>query len=91
MKFASKPKLPDPVVGVTVQVGNIASGSSKLTLGQSSEVVEVTGSAVAVNTEQATVQGVLSTQQIEIFPINGRNFLILPSSNRRTDSGWRQL
>ena len=65
------------VMTVPVQVGNIAPGSAKLTLGQSSEVVEVTGSAVAVNTEQATVQGVLSTQQIENLPINGRNFLDL--------------
>src|SRR5258707_7616828 len=65
------------VLTVPVQVGNIASGSSKLTLGQSTEVVEVTGSAVAVNTEQATVQGVLSTQQIENLPINGRHFLDL--------------
>ncbi len=52
-------------------------GSAKLTLGQSTEVVEVTGSAVAINTEQATVQGVLSTEQIENLPINGRNFLDL--------------
>ncbi len=65
------------VLNVPVQVGNIASGSTKLTLGQSTEVVEVTGSAVAVNTEQATVQGVLTTQQIENLPINGRNFLDL--------------
>ncbi|HEV7676791.1 MAG TPA: carboxypeptidase regulatory-like domain-containing protein, partial [Candidatus Angelobacter sp.] len=65
------------VLTVPVQVGNITSGSSKLTLGQSTEVVEVTGSAIAVNTEQATVQGVISTQQIENLPINGRNFLDL--------------
>jgi len=65
------------VLTVPVQVGNIASGSAKLTLGQSTEVVEVTGSAVAVNTEQATVQGVLTTEQIENLPINGRNFLDL--------------
>jgi hypothetical protein len=65
------------VLRVPVQVGNIAPGNAKLTLGQSNEVVEVTGSAVAVNTEQATVQGVLSTQQIENLPINGRNFLDL--------------
>ena len=45
------------VLSVPVQVGNIAAGSTRLTLGQSTEVVEVTGSAVAVNTEQATVQG----------------------------------
>ena len=62
---------------VPVQVGNIAAGSAKMTLGQSTEVIEVTGSAVAINTEQATVQGVLSTQQIENLPINGRNFLDL--------------
>lgn len=65
------------VLSVVVQVGNIASAAVKLTLGQSNEVVEVTGSAVAVNTEQATIQGVLTTQQIENLPINGRNFLDL--------------
>ncbi|MGB8131256.1 MAG: carboxypeptidase regulatory-like domain-containing protein [Candidatus Angelobacter sp.] len=65
------------VLSVPVQVGNIAAGSARLTLGQSTEVVEVTGSAVAVNTEQATVQGVISTEQIENLPINGRNFLDL--------------
>jgi hypothetical protein len=65
------------VLTVPVQVGNIAAGSAKLSLGQSTEVVEVTGSSVAVNTEQATVQGVISTEQIENLPINGRNFLDL--------------
>ena len=65
------------VLTVPVQVGNVASGSAKMTLGQSTEVIEVTGSAVSVNTEQATVQGVLSTEQIENLPINGRNFLDL--------------
>jgi carboxypeptidase family protein len=65
------------VLTVPVQVGNISTGSAKLVLGQSTEVVEVTGSSVAVNTEQATVQGVLTTQQIENLPINGRNFLDL--------------
>ena len=57
------------VLNIPVQVGNTASGNAKLTLGQSTEVVEVTGSAVAVNTEQATVQGVLSTEQIENLPL----------------------
>ena len=32
---------------------------------------------MAVNTEQATVQGVLQHEQIENLPINGRNFLDL--------------
>ena len=33
--------------------------------------------SVAVNTEQATVQGVITLQQIDNLPINGRNFLDL--------------
>src|SRR5207244_10100540 len=51
--------------------------NAKMTIGQSTEVVEGTGSAVAINTEQATVQGGLTTEQIENLPINGRNFLDL--------------
>jgi hypothetical protein len=62
---------------VTVQVGVTASGNIKLQVGQASQVVEVQASEVQVNTEQATVQGVLTTQQIENLPINGRNFLDL--------------
>jgi hypothetical protein len=62
---------------LTVQVNTTASANAKLTLGQSAEVVEVQGSEVTVNTEQATVQGVLTSQQIENLPINGRNFLDL--------------
>ncbi|MGA8213039.1 MAG: carboxypeptidase-like regulatory domain-containing protein [Candidatus Sulfotelmatobacter sp.] len=62
---------------VTVQVGNTATISPKLTVGQESQVIEVQGSAVAVNTEQATVQGVLNIDQIENLPVNGRNFLDL--------------
>jgi len=62
---------------VTVQVGVTASGSVKLQVGQATQVVEVQASEIQVNTEQATVQGVLTAQQIENLPINGRNFLDL--------------
>src|SRR6185437_2918622 len=65
------------VVQVPVQVGVTANGSAKLTVGKASEVVEVTSTGIAINTEQPTVQGVLTTQQIENLPINGRNFLDL--------------
>jgi len=37
----------------------------------------VQGSDIQVNTEQATVQGVLTANQIENLPVNGRNFLDL--------------
>jgi len=62
---------------VQVQVGNTATVNAKLALGAETTVVEVQGSAVQVNTEQATVQGVLTSEQIENLPVNGRNFLDL--------------
>src|SRR5450631_4865646 len=62
---------------VQVQVGNTATVNVKLALGQESTIIDVQGSTVQVNTEQATVQGVLTSDQIENLPVNGRNFLDL--------------
>ena len=62
---------------VVVQVAVTSSGNIKLEIGQGSTVVEVQGSAVTVNTEQATVQGVLTADQIDKMPVDGRNFLDL--------------
>jgi hypothetical protein len=62
---------------LTVQVGVTAPGNIKLQVGQTTQVVEVQATASQVNTEQATLQGVVSTDQIENLPINGRNFLDL--------------
>jgi hypothetical protein len=62
---------------ITVQVGVTSSGNFKLDVGDEAQVVEVRASGVQVNTEQATVQGVLTATQIENLPINGRNFLDL--------------
>ncbi len=64
-------------VSLNVLVGNTANGNVQLQVGQESQVVEVQGAAVQVNTEQAIVQGVLSSEQIENLPVNGRNFLDL--------------
>jgi len=64
-------------VPIVVLVNNTASGNVKLQVGQTSETIEVQASEVQVNTEQATVQGVLTAAQIENIPINGRNFLDL--------------
>ena len=64
-------------LAVVVQVGVTSTGNIKLHVGQAAQVVEVPSSEVAVNTEQPTVQGVLTTEQIENLPINGRNFLDL--------------
>jgi len=62
---------------LTVQVGTVTAGNARLQVGQTSEVITVESTAVQVNTDQATVQGVLNAQQIDQLPINGRNFIDL--------------
>jgi hypothetical protein len=64
-------------MSVDVQVNDTANASFKLEIGHESTVVEVQSSEVAVNTEQAEVQGVLTAAQISNLPVNGRNFLDL--------------
>ena len=62
---------------VVVQVGVTSSANIALQIGEAAETVEVTGSELRPNTEQATIQGVLTEQQIETLPVNGRNFIDL--------------
>src|SRR5271156_5299744 len=62
---------------VAVEVGVTAPGNFKLQIGNASETVDVQADTLQVNTEQATIQGVINTEQIENLPINGRNFLDL--------------
>jgi Carboxypeptidase regulatory-like domain len=63
--------------GVIVKVGVVSGVNFSLQVGSTTTVVEVAEQAVAVNTEQATLQGVLNKEQIENLPVNGRNFLDL--------------
>jgi len=65
------------VLPVTVQVGVTSPGSVTLELGVAATVISVEATALVVNTEQPTIQGVMTQQQIERLPIDGRNFLDL--------------
>src|SRR5262249_15745583 len=56
----------------TVTVGNITPGNIKLAVGSASQVVEVAAAGATVNTEQPTVQGVITSTQLENLPMNGR-------------------
>jgi len=58
-----------------VRTGTVTSGNFKLTVGQSSETIEVNAGQVQVNTEQGGVSDVITNEQIQSLPINGRNFL----------------
>jgi hypothetical protein len=60
-----------------VQVGQMTTANVRLEIGSSATVVEVTGSAITINSEQAAVQDVLTAADIDQLPVNGRNFLDL--------------
>jgi hypothetical protein len=60
---------------LVVQVGNITTSTFSMTIGQSSEVVEVTGAASVVNTTESTISSVFNRVQVDTLPLNGRGFL----------------
>ncbi len=62
---------------MSVHVGITSNGDLRLQLGSASEVVEVVASALSIESQQATVQGVVSAHQIDYLPVNGLNFLEL--------------
>ena len=64
-------------ISLAVLVGNTATANVRLQIGQETQVIEVQDPEVRVNTEQATVQGVLDARQIDNLPVNGRNFMDL--------------
>ncbi len=79
-------------MAVTVEVNTTATGNARMTLGEAAETVEVEGSAVSVNTEQATVQGVLTSAANRESP-DQRTQLPRPcaAGAGRADSGRRHL
>ena len=61
----------------TVQISSIATDNYKLAIGSAAQVVQVEGSGVQVNSEQSNVGSVITQQQIQNLPVQGRNFLDL--------------
>jgi Carboxypeptidase regulatory-like domain len=65
------------VLKTTVRTGTSTNGDAKLNVGSQETTVEVNAGALQVNTDQAGVQDVLTREEVETLPINGRNFLDL--------------
>ena len=61
----------------TVQISTISTNNYKLAVGSSAQVVTVEGSGVQINSEQSNVGSVITPQQIQNLPVQGRNFLDL--------------
>jgi len=64
---------------IELQVQQTARVDFTLQVGQVSEAIEVSGSAIMLTTENATVGTVIENRRIVELPLNGRNFLQLVS------------
>ena len=62
-------------VKTVVRTGTVTSGNYKLSIGQSSQTVEVNAGELQINTDQAGLSEVITRQQIDSLPINGHNIL----------------
>jgi outer membrane receptor protein involved in Fe transport len=58
---------------LVLNAGTIQRVDVKMQLGQTREVIEVTGAAAAVNTEDSKLSSTVTSQQIDNLPLNGRN------------------
>ncbi len=58
---------------VQANAGTIAHVDFKLQIGKASEVIEVTGAAATINTEDSKLASTVSSTQINNLPLNGRN------------------
>ena len=63
--------------GITLTVGRDAVVDLRLTVGQISDQITVVGEARTIDTKTASTGGLISTDQIEGLPLNGRSFVEL--------------
>jgi hypothetical protein len=71
----SAPNFEGLKVTTVVRTGTATSGSEKLTIGKSTDQITVDAGALQINTDQIGVAGVITREQIDSLPVNGRNIL----------------
>ena len=65
------------VEDATVQVGQVTTVDLAMQVGAATEVVSVQGEAAQIDYDSHTIGGVITRQEIENLPLNGRSFLNL--------------
>jgi hypothetical protein len=64
-------------MGVVLSDGDKTRLDAKLQVGDVNQVVEIDAQAVALQTDNSTVGGLVTTQAVQDLPVNGRNFIRL--------------
>jgi hypothetical protein len=65
------------VKGLKLDAGSLLRQDVQVTLGATSQTVEVAGQSPALVTDTATLSSVITEQRVEDLPLNGRNFFQL--------------
>src|SRR5215510_12597983 len=78
VRIAQQGFSPEVIENLRVEVGQVANATGSLKPGGTQEVVNVqANSEVQVDTVRSTVDGVITSQQIDQLPLNARNFMDL--------------
>jgi hypothetical protein len=79
------------ISNITLEVAQVLRQDLNLALGATTEHVDVTASAVALQTEDSQVGGFVETKAVNDLPLNGRDFtqlmVLLPGASEGTPSG----
>jgi hypothetical protein len=79
--------------GVVLQVADVLEVDFTLELGEVTETIEVTGAAPIMQTQEASVAGVVNEAELKRLPVNQRNFtkliLLMPGTSSRRRSQAR--
>ncbi len=79
--------------GVALQVADVLEVDFTLELGEVTETIEVTGAAPIMQTQEASVAGVVVEAELQRLPVNQRNFtrliLLMPGTSSRRRSQAR--
>ncbi len=68
---------PKELTGIVLEVGEVRTSDVQLSVQSSAETVSVNASSAALDKDDAAIGGVISQQQVENLPINGRNWAAL--------------
>ncbi len=78
---------------VALQVADVLGLDFVMELGEVTETIEVTGAAPIMQTQEASVAGVVNEQELQRLPVNQRNFtkliLLMPGTSSRRRSQAR--
>lgn len=71
------PSFRKSVTNVTLVAGDRARVDAPLQIGETNQVVEVTATSPALQTDSSTLRDTVSAQSVQDLPLNGRNYITL--------------